>query len=283
MDSGCSNHMTGNKELLEKPSKYKGNQVVVIADGSRHSIDHLGDVRFPSGSGGNDLTLKNMYHVPGVKKNLLSVQQITSDGHYVLFSPKDVKIFKEFETKSVPILQGHKTETVYVLSAETAYLDRVKGSQSADLWHQRMGHVCYEMLGKLSDKALVRGLPRVQVNKEVVCSGCQYGKAKQQPYPSSTFQATEPLQLVHSDVFGHVKQSSIKGKRYMVTFIDDYSRFVWIYFLKEKSEVFAKFKEFELDAKLMTGKKVGCLRSDNGGEYLAHDFSNYLKQKGIKR
>lgn len=69
----------------------------------------------------------------------------------------------------------------------------------------------------------------------------------------------------------------------MVLFKDDYSMFVWIYFLKEKAEVFAKFREFDLDAKLVIGKNVGCLRSHNGVEYLAHEFSNYLKHKGIKR
>ncbi|KAJ0431334.1 putative RNA-directed DNA polymerase [Helianthus annuus] len=283
VDSGCSNHMTGDMSKLNKTTKYGGSQVVVLADNSRHPIDHVGEVNFPSGKQDRKLILKDVYHVTGMKKNLFFVQQMTENGYYVLFGPKEVKIYKEFETPSTPVLLGRKNERVYVLSAEAAYLDKVKGSQNADLWHQRMGHVGYDMLGQISDKALVRGLPRVQINKEVVCSGCQYGKAKQQPFPSSTFQAIEPLQLVHSDVFGPVKQFSIKGKRYMVTFIDDYSRFVWIYFMKEKAEVFAKFKEFELDAKLVTGRKVGCLRSDNGGEYLAHEFSNYLKQKGIKR
>lgn len=283
MDSGCSNHMTGDKERLDNSCKYTGNQVVVIADDSRHSIAHLGDVRFSSESGDSELTLKKVYHVPGVKKNLISVPQLTSDGNYVLFGPNDVKIFKHFETKSIPILQGHKTETVYVLSAESAYLDRVKGSQCADFWHQRMGHVGYDMLSQISNRALVRGLPRVQINKEIVCSGCQYGKAKQQPFSKSIFQASKPLELIHSDVFGPVKQPSVKGMKFMVTFIDDYCRFVWTYFMKEKAEVFAKFKEFELDAELLTGQKVKCLRSDNGGEYLAYDFSNYLKQKGIKR
>lgn len=54
----------------------------------------------------------------------------------------------------------------------------------------------------------------------------------------------EPLELIHSDVFGRVKEESINGFRYMVTFIDDFSRYMWVYFLIEKSEVLSKFKEF---------------------------------------
>ena len=54
-----------------------------------------------------------------------------------------------------------------------------------------------------------------------------------------------PLKLVHSDVFGCIKDPSIGGMRYMLTFIDDYTRFVWLYFLKEKSEVHARFVEFK--------------------------------------
>ncbi|KAD3336121.1 hypothetical protein E3N88_31640 [Mikania micrantha] len=69
----------------------------------------------------------------------------------------------------------------------------------------------------------------------------------------------------------------------MVTFIDDFSRYVWVYFLKEKSEVFSKFREFELVAGKISDSKIACLRSDNGGEYLGAEFSEYLKQKHVKR
>ncbi|XP_021979499.1 uncharacterized protein LOC110875609 [Helianthus annuus] len=81
-----------------------------------------------------------------------------------------------------------------------------------------------------------------------------------------------PLELGHSDVFGPVKQASVKGLRYMVTFIDDFSRFTWVYFLKEKSEILEEFKLFKVEAERLTGNHVKCLRSDNGGEYLASTF-----------
>lgn len=69
----------------------------------------------------------------------------------------------------------------------------------------------------------------------------------------------------------------------MVTFIDDYSRYVWVYFMKEKSEVFHKFKDFKGEAERDLKHSIMCLRSDNGDKYLTSDFADYLKKHKIKR
>ena len=68
-----------------------------------------------------------------------------------------------------------------------------------------------------------------------------------------------------------------------MSLIDDYSRRIWIYILKEKSEAFAKFKEWCIEVELEKGCKVKCLRIDNGLEYLSKSFDDFCKQKGIKR
>ena len=64
---------------------------------------------------------------------------------------------------------------------------------------------------------------------------------------------------------------SIGGKRYCVTFTDDYTRYYKVYFMKDKSEVFNKFKEFELCTTNECSLSIGTLRSDNGGEYLSKE------------
>lgn len=69
----------------------------------------------------------------------------------------------------------------------------------------------------------------------------------------------------------------------MVTFIDDFSRYVWVYFLKEKSEVFSKFKEFKEKVEREVDHKLRCLRKDNGGEFTSEEFSKYLKEHEIQR
>lgn len=121
-------------------------------------------------------------------------------------------------------------------------------------------------------------MPQLEVRADTVCAGCQYGKAHQLPYDESKFRAKAPLELIHSDVFGRVKEPSISGARYMVTFIDDFSRYVWLFFMKEKSETFTKFKEFKEAVEGEVGRKIQCLRTDKGGEYMSDEFAQYLRE-----
>ena len=65
--------------------------------------------------------------------------------------------------------------------------------------------------------------------------------------------------------------------------MDDFSRKVWVYFMKQKSEVFAKFKEWKTETENQTGRKIKYLRSDNEGEYTSNEFTDYCKQEGITR
>ena len=73
------------------------------------------------------------------------------------------------------------------------------------------------------------------------------------------------MELVHSDVCGTMPSTSLSGYVYYVTFIDDYSRETWVYFLKSKDEVFGKFKEFKSLVENLSERKIKTLRSDNGG------------------
>ena len=112
----------------------------------------------------------------------------------------------------------------------------------------------------------------------------EYVEAKmfKKPYkPLGEIRSTRKLQCVHSDVCGPMSTESIGGKRYFVTFIDDYSRCCKVYFMRNKSKVFNKFKEFELCTTNECGLTIGTLRSDNGGEYLSDEFQSYLQSKGI--
>jgi transposase InsO family protein len=77
--------------------------------------------------------------------------------------------------------------------------------------------------------------------------------------------------------------SSISGYVYYVSFIDDYSRKTWVYFVKSKDEVFDKFKEFKALIENLFKRKIKILRSDNGGEYTSKEFVNFCKDFGIKR
>ena len=131
-------------------------------------------------------------------------------------------------------------------------------------------------------KSMLNGLPQLEVKTDVVCTGCQYGKAHQLLYKESSFKAKKQLELIHSDLFGPLKQASISVMWYMVTFIDD-SRYVWTFFMKEKSEKFSKFQELKMIIEGEVGVKIRCLRSDNGREYMSDEFNQYLHECGIRR
>jgi transposase InsO family protein len=102
-------------------------------------------------------------------------------------------------------------------------------------------------------------------------------------HKESEYRSKTPLELIHSNVFSLVRQISIGVMRYMVTFIDDFSRYVWVYFMKEKSEVFAKFKEFKKKIESELNMKIKCLCTDNGREYLSNEFTMYLTEHKIRR
>ena len=93
----------------------------------------------------------------------------------------------------------------------------------------------------------------------------------------------EKLELVHTDVWGPAQLSSLGGSHYYVTFIDDATRKVWVYFLRQKSDVFQTFKNWKCLVENETSKKLKCLRSDNGGEYCSHEFEDYCSTNCIRR
>jgi hypothetical protein len=93
----------------------------------------------------------------------------------------------------------------------------------------------------------------------------------------------EILDLIHSDVCGPMTVASLAEYLYYVLFIDDHSRKTWIYFLKNKDGVLAKFQEFKAQVENLTERKVKVLRSDNGGEYTSKEFNSFCIEAGIKR
>ncbi|KAA0045163.1 UBN2_3 domain-containing protein [Cucumis melo var. makuwa] len=125
----------------------------------------------------NQYFTKIMYFMcPRMKKNLVPISQLTSAGNFVVFGPKDVKVYHNLKVSGTPLMEGQMMDSIYVMLAETTYMNKTRKNETADLWHARLGH---------------------------------YGKAHQLPFKESKFRAKQLLELVHSDVFGPVKQSSI--------------------------------------------------------------------------
>jgi transposase InsO family protein len=92
--------------------------------------------------------------------------------------------------------------------------------------------------------------------------------------------ASEILDLVHSDLCGP-SDESLSGAKYFVTFIDDYSRKTFVYVVKHKNEIIKLFKDWKTLVENQTGKKLKCLRTDNGLEYLNKEMDEFLKENGV--
>jgi len=101
------------------------------------------------------------------------------------------------------------------------------------------------------------------------------------PFTGQSERASDLLGLVHTDVYGPMSSIARGGFQYFITFTDDFSRYGYIYLMRNKSESFEKFKEFQNEVQNQLGMTTKFLRSDRGGEYLSHEFGDHLKQCGI--
>jgi len=150
-----------------------------------------------------------------------------------------------------------------------------------ELWHHRFAHLHYKALRKV--KKMVSGMPEIQSKHDGVFLGCESGKKTRGPFPSSSTKTHDILQLIHSDLSGPMLVTSIGGYLYYITFVDDFSRKTWIYFLKHKDEAFDMFKNFKALIENQTRKKIKFFRLDNGGEFIANEFIEFYREFNIKK
>jgi hypothetical protein len=151
----------------------------------------------------------------------------------------------------------------------------------SELWHRRLAHLHYRALPAMGK--MVTGLPKIHDEHDGICRGGALGKNAKGSFPSSDNKLNEILDLVHTDLCVPMTVASLSGYLYYVIFIDDHSQKTWIYFLKTKDGVLARFQEYIAQVENLTGKKIKVLRSNNGGEYTSQDFSDLCIEAGIKR
>jgi len=123
-------------------------------------------------------------------------------------------------------------------------------------------------------------LGHTSVESNFYCKGYKLGKQIQLPYPSSISHSARPFDLVHSDVWGPAPFATKGGHKYCVIFIDDHSRYTWIYFMKHCSELYDIYQSFIRMIHTQFSTAIRVLRSDSGGEYLSHKFRQILTSEG---
>ena len=134
---------------------------------------------------------------------------------------------------------GHLTNSnLYVINTEPDFANVASSKASLEVWHCRFGHINYEYVNELSQKKMVVGMNCSKEDTSQQCEACAKAKMHKMPVPkASRNRSSRPLQLVHSDVCGPINMNSIGGSKYILSFTDDYTKYVMVYFLKNKSEV----------------------------------------------
>lgn len=229
--------------------------------------------------------IKDVLLVPNLKENLLSIGQMMEKGYSLHFEGNACKIYDnknkkleiahvkmEKRNRSFPITWKYATNIAMKVQVDDSWL-----------WHRRFGHLNTHALKLLYQKRMVRDLPCIKENEEA-CEGCLMGKQHRLPFSTGkTWRAKGLLELIHTDVCGPMRTPSLTNNRYFILFIDDFSRMTWVYFIKEKSEVFGVFKRFKALVEKQSGKHIKALRSDRGKEYNSHEFDKFCEDEGIER
>ncbi|GJU31156.1 retrovirus-related pol polyprotein from transposon TNT 1-94 [Tanacetum coccineum] len=147
------------------------------------------------------------------------------------------------DTDGVELIKGSRGSNLYTISVE----DMMKSSpicllskaskNKSWLWHRRLNHLNFGIINDLARKDLVRGLPRLNFEKDHLCSACQLGKSKKHTHKPKTENTNLGVfYTLHMDLCGPMRVQTINGKKYILVIIDDYSRFTWVKFLRSKDE-----------------------------------------------
>ena len=280
LDSGASNHMCGKKEFFAelKEGAYGS---VSLGDSSKLPVEGKGKIKIIQKDGKEEY-ISDTYYIPGMKSNILSIGQLLQKG-YIIHMENMLLTLRNARRKLIARVRMSKNR-MFPLNLNTKIGSCNIGVMEDESWkwHLRFGHLNFNGLKLLSSGGMVRGLPQIEATRQV-CEGCVLGKQARLSFPvGDTWRAKAPLQLVHTDICGPLDPMSYGGNRYFITFIDDFSRKTWVYFLKEKSAALKIFKEFKALTEAESNHKLVAVRSDRGGEYTSNAFQAYCKEQGIR-
>lgn len=278
IDSGATAHMCNDRRFFRR-FRDVWNENILIANSETLAVEGVGDIQIEAC--GVEAMLKNVNYVPGICTNLLSVKQITEEGHSVSFEGKNCAIRKKDGTI---IATGYMHEGMYRMKikplCEKAFLvesvgDITDGCDEAIMWHRKLGHPSYGKMRFLQKHISELKIPSGE------CKICLRGKQTRLPFVKRGSKTMDILELVYMDVNGPMQQESLGGHRYFLSIVDDLSKKVFVYLLKAKSDVFGNFIEWKNVAENQTGKQLKRIRTDNGGEFINRNFEEMCKTFGI--
>ncbi|RVW13786.1 Retrovirus-related Pol polyprotein from transposon RE1 [Vitis vinifera] len=277
LDSGASHHVTTDLHNLALHSLFDGIDEIMIGDGSGLPISHTGSTSLTTPS--HSFTLSNVLCVPTMKRNLISISQFCkSNNTSIEFLPFSFHV-KDLHTGAI-LLQGRTKDGVYEwpLSTTQSHPLIVFSSVKTTLseWHHRLGHPSLSIFKNImSSFHLDVSRPS---NFNFNCNSCQCNKSHKLPFSTSTLSTSSPLKVIFTDIWTSTVYSTDNFKYYVI-FVDHFTKYIWLYPLKRKSDTHDVFVRFKALVEKFFNRPIITLYSDNGGEYQA--LSSFLTINGV--
>ncbi|UYV81355.1 hypothetical protein LAZ67_20000905, partial [Cordylochernes scorpioides] len=252
LDSGATHHVCKNRQWFTsfQPTTC---EPIQTASGNLQ-VEGVGNIRMKMylDTGTQDVTLNDVLFVPQARRNLLSVSQTEDKGKHIKISNHKARVFSDNRV----ICVARNLNGLYIVRGKPILQNAHLASSSPptlELWHKRFMHINADTLNKLAKNCVVNGL-EISKGEMSICDDCCMTKSTMSPHKSSPYKIKTKnlLELVHSDLCGPFPVESFAGSRYFLTFTDDFSRRVTVYFLKHKDQVIEYFDIFRARAERET-------------------------------
>lgn len=281
VDSAATSHMTREGEHLDRYQAFSNPKSILVGDNQMIEAVGMGRVKIEL-CDGREVVVEEVLHVPRIVKNLLSVPALTKLGYEVVFKEAGCEI----KRGEVVMVRGKQEDRLFrfrgIVRARERALLAVATTTKDALWHRRLGHLSAAKMKTMAEKQLVHDFtPRTRMDT-YLCEVCVQAKQHREPfYEGQRSKAKTVLELVYADLCGPFEVQSLGGSKYLLLFVDDFSRFMHAYFLRGKDESVKKFIDHVNLSECQTGKKVRRLRTDNGGEFKGGAFGQECLKRGI--
>ncbi|KAJ0495203.1 putative RNA-directed DNA polymerase [Helianthus annuus] len=239
-------------------------------NGTKAKVSKIGSIKLAK-----DVVLHDVFFVPTYNVNLLSVYKLAKDNKINVVFNESNCLLQDLKSGRI-LVTGKQDNGLYFINKGGNFTNLCFNSlNNSNLWHNRLGRPADQILSILKGDL---GVNEVVKNP---CETCHRAKQVRVPFPLSEHKTKNVGDLVHLDVWGPYKVASRDGFKYFLTVVDDYSRVVWCYLLKNKMEVFENIESFYELILTQFKKRVKIFRSDNVTEFVNSNMNNFCKTKGI--
>lgn len=294
LDSGCTDHVTNNESLFSNSVTLKEPIQVKLGDGRIVKATKVGNINsmFKAFNNKCQITLRNVFLVKDMKKNLLSYSRIMTNNRIEsfgnitsIFNYNNELIATAINRNNLLFMTSYinnKSIEHSAMQLNLAENNRGVNITEKERWHRVLGHVNFNNLNNLCNNKLLLDLPEKLESQFMKCATCIQNKMPNKSFDNNRKSAKEILELIHTDVNGPHATVGNNGERYFVTFIDNFSKLAKVYCIRSKSEIPLCLREYVNQVENLTGKKVKTIRCDNGKEYINSSVQQFIREKGIR-